>query len=120
MTVRVKLKNDSLPVAEAVDIAIQTARGLARAHEEDITHRDIKPANLMVTERGDVKIVDFGLAKLAAVTKFTKSGMTLGTVSYMSPEQAQGIAVDHRTDIWSPGRCALRNAHRRTAFQGGL
>ena len=59
-----KLEDGPLPVAEAVDMAIQTAKGLARAHEEDITHRDIKPANLMVTERGEVKIVDFGLAKL--------------------------------------------------------
>ena len=92
-----------LPVEEAVDTAIQIAQGLAKAHGQEIVHRDIKPANLMVTNDDVVKIVDFGLAKLAGRTKVTKAGTTVGTAAYMSPEQTQGQAVDHRTDIWSLG-----------------
>ncbi|UCF78984.1 MAG: protein kinase, partial [Candidatus Eiseniibacteriota bacterium] len=88
---------------EASDIVMQIASGLAEAHEKGILHRDIKPANVLISERGRVKIIDFGLAKLAATTKFTKEGTTLGTVAYMSPEQASGKSVDHRTDIWSLG-----------------
>lgn len=103
VTLKEKLKEGALPAAEAVVIAIQIAKGLARAHEEGIVHRDIKPANIMVTERDEVKIVDFGLAKLNQLVDLTKSGTTLGTVSYMSPEQAQGMTVDHSADIWSLG-----------------
>ncbi|MFQ5853301.1 MAG: tetratricopeptide repeat protein, partial [Candidatus Binatia bacterium] len=77
------------------------AEGLRMAHDKEIVHRDIKPANIMFTSDNTVKIVDFGLAKLAGLTQLTKSGMTMGTVAYMSPEQAQGVAVGHRTDIWA-------------------
>ena len=87
-----------MPVGEAVDFAIQVAQGLAKAHSKKIIHRDIKPANILITEDDTVKIVDFGLAKLAGRTMLTKEGTTLGTASYMSPEQTQGVDVDHRTD----------------------
>ena len=92
-----------LPLDKAIDYAIQIAEGLAKAHSKEIIHRDIKPANLLVTEDGVVKIVDFGLAKLAGRTMLTKEGTTMGTVAYMSPEQTQGVDVDHRTDIWALG-----------------
>jgi len=102
-TLRTKLLAGAIPVDEALDIAVQVARGLARAHEASITHRDVKPANIIVTPRSEVKIVDFGVAKLAQGTGLTRTGTTVGTVSYMSPEQARGDRVDHRTDIWALG-----------------
>ncbi len=90
-------------IDEAIDIALQISEGLARAHEAGIVHRDIKPANIMITDRGEVKILDFGLAKLRGRTKLTKTGTTLGTLAYMSPEQAKGEEMDHRSDIFSFG-----------------
>ena len=92
-----------LRIEEALDLAIQVAQGLQKAHEHGIVHRDIKSANVMITSDGVAKIVDFGLAKLSGQTGMTKMGTTLGTAAYMSPEQARGESVDHRTDIWSLG-----------------
>ena len=97
-----KIERGPLPVDEAVDYAIQIAQGLSLAHEAGIIHRDIKPGNVMITGRGVVKIVDFGLAKMAE-SSLTKTVKTLGTAMYMSPEQARGEAVDHRIDLWSLG-----------------
>ena len=101
-TVKQKIERGPLPVEEAVDIARQAAQGLAKAHRQGIVHRDVKPANLMVTGDGIVKILDFGLAKLAGAAGLTRTGFCVGTPTYMSPEQAQG-EVDHRTDLWSLG-----------------
>jgi serine/threonine-protein kinase len=102
-TVKDLIDRGALKSEEASDIAIQAARGLSKAHAKGIVHRDIKPANLIVTPDGIVKIMDFGLAKLGGQTRLTKTGTTLGTVAYMSPEQARGDAVDARTDVWSLG-----------------
>jgi serine/threonine protein kinase/tetratricopeptide (TPR) repeat protein len=91
----------ALSIKDAIDFTIQIAEGLRMAHAKEIVHRDIKPANIMFTSDNTVKIVDFGLAKVARSPRLTKSGVTMGTVAYMSPEQAQGVAVGHRTDIWA-------------------
>ncbi len=102
-TLKEMLESGALRVEEAIDIAMQVAQGLAEAHARDIIHRDIKPSNILVTKDGVAKIIDFGLAKLSGATKVTKTGETTGTAAYMSPEQAKGEEVDHRTDIFSLG-----------------
>src|SRR3954471_14837604 len=99
-TLKERLARGPLPVPEALDVALQVARGLAKAHRHGIVHRDIKPANLMLTADGLVKILDFGIARLPDQTL---SGPLLGTPGYMSPEQARAGAVDARSDVWSLG-----------------
>ena len=102
-TLESKIRRGPVDVDEAIRIAVQVGEGLAKAHARGIVHRDIKPANIMVTHDGVAKILDFGLAKLVGRPTLTKTGSTVGTVAYMSPEQVQGGEVDHRTDIWSLG-----------------
>ncbi|MBN2279731.1 MAG: protein kinase [Candidatus Marinimicrobia bacterium] len=102
MTLKDKIKQGPLVFSEALDITLQIAKGLSKAHAKGIVHRDIKPGNIMITAEGLVKILDFGLAKMAGVT-MTSDGSTLGTVAYMSPEQATGGNVDYRSDIWALG-----------------
>ena len=100
---RERLKEGALPPAEALAIAMQIAQGLAFAHERGVVHRDVKPANIMLLERGQAKIMDFGIARMRAADHKTSTGMVLGTPKYMSPEQIAGVPVDHRSDIFSLG-----------------
>jgi tRNA A-37 threonylcarbamoyl transferase component Bud32 len=94
---------DERPLEESVGIVLQVAEALSVAHGAGIVHRDLKPENIMIREDGYAKILDFGLAKLASQTKLTREGMTVGTVAYMSPEQARGEDIDDRTDVWALG-----------------
>ena len=90
-----------LPLSRAIEIATDVLDGLGYAHESGIVHRDLKPANVMLTQAGDVKIMDFGIALIAGMEHVTSTGMTVGTPAYMSPEQVQGHEVDGRSDLYS-------------------
>ena len=107
-----------LDLEQILNFSIQACRGLHRAHRSDIIHRDIKPANLMVTTEGEIKIVDFGLAKVSNQTQITQEGSTIGTTAYMSPEQARGESVDTRTDQWSMGAVLYEMLAGQRAFRG--
>jgi serine/threonine protein kinase/Tfp pilus assembly protein PilF len=112
------LKEKAFSIKEVVDITIQVCEGLVIAHEKGIVHRDIKPDNIMLTPRGQVKIMDFGLAKLRGVSKVTKTGSTLGTLAYMSPEQVQGVELDQRSDIFSFGVVLYEMITGQLPFKG--
>jgi serine/threonine-protein kinase len=115
-TLAQKLKRGPLPIKESVSIGLQIASGLDEAHRHGIIHRDIKPSNIVLTGRGRVKIVDFGLARLVRPESSTLSATVAGTVSYMSPEQAQGRFLDARTDLWSLGTVLYEIVSGRRAF----
>ena len=117
-TLRDKVKKRPLKPEEAVDLVDQVAAGLGEAHQKGIVHRDIKSANIMVTDKGQAKVMDFGLAKLRGGSSLTKSQTTLGTIAYMSPEQARGDELDQRTDIWSLGVVLYEMLAGRLPFRG--
>ena len=122
-TLRQKLANGALDSREAIDIALQTARALEAAHAHGIVHRDIKPENLIVRPDGLVKLLDFGIAKLteepaetSSSPTNTQAGAVLGTVKYMSPEQARGMPVDGRSDLFSLGAVLYEMLSGRAPF----
>ncbi|HJQ71558.1 MAG TPA: protein kinase [Blastocatellia bacterium] len=124
-TLRRRIEGARMGLEAAIDVAVQVAGALAAAHNAGIVHRDIKPENIMVRPDGLVKVLDFGLAKLAAGTEAplrlkteTESGVVMGTVSYMSPEQARGLKVDERTDIFSFGVVLYEMISGRVPFEG--
>jgi serine/threonine protein kinase len=125
-TVAERLEGGPLSLSEIVDIGAQAADALAEAHECGVVHRDIKSSNIMITSRGKVKVLDFGLAKPQSIlnrsiekTRLTESGVLLGTVSYMSPEQATGHGeVTHLSDIFSLGVVLYEMTTGRLPFEG--
>jgi serine/threonine protein kinase/Tfp pilus assembly protein PilF len=117
-TLKRVIEKETLSVKKVLDSGIQVCEGLATAHEKGIVHRDIKSENIMLTPRGQVKIMDFGLAKLKGVGKGSQTHSTLGTAAYMSPEQAQGEEVDQRSDIFSCGVVLYELLTGRLPFGG--
>jgi Tol biopolymer transport system component len=129
-TLRDRLRGGRLPLRRCVDYGVQIARGLAAAHERGIVHRDLKPENLFVTRDGIVKVLDFGLAKLladrpggvldgATLSVETQAGVVMGTIGYLAPEQARGLAADHRADVFSFGAILYEMVTGHRAFHGG-
>ena len=126
-TLRERLKQGPVPIRKTVDFAVQIARGVAAAHDRGIVHRDLKPENIFLTRDGVLKILDFGLAKLASPAEVSDSaitltatapGVVLGTIGYMSPEQVRGLPADHRSDIFSIGAIVYEMLSGERAFQG--
>ncbi len=117
-TLKQRIAQGPLGVDEALDIISKVGRAVAAAHEAGIVHRDIKPANIMLTRRGEVKLLDFGVAKLAGQTELTRTGSTLGTLGYMAPEQITGAGFDARSDVWALGVVLYELLAGRLPFRG--
>jgi serine/threonine protein kinase len=117
-SLRELIKAKELPIERVIELAIQICEGLHKAHQSGIVHRDVKPANILIDADGRAKILDFGLASVAGTNHLTKTGSTLGTIGYMSPEQVRGEQVDHRTDIFSLGVVLYEMITGKSPFKG--
>ncbi len=117
-TLQNRIASGPLAIDESLDIAAQVAGALKEAHGKGIVHRDIKPANVMLLSSGQAKVMDFGLARLEGATQLTRTGATLGTAAYMSPEQVRGEVADARSDIWSLGVVLYEMVSGRLPFRG--
>jgi serine/threonine protein kinase/tetratricopeptide (TPR) repeat protein len=112
------IEKKPLDSMEALDIALQVAEGLEEAHKKGVVHRDIKTGNIMITQDGKAKIMDFGIAKISGSAYLTEEGTTMGTAAYMSPQQARGERLDHRTDLWSLGVILYEMLTTKLPFPG--
>ena len=117
-TLKKRLERGPLAATEAVRVALQVARGLARAHQAGIVHRDVKPGNIMVTTEGEAKLLDFGIAKITSGGDLTRTGTTLGTIAYMAPEHVRGGDADERSDVWALGVVLYEMLAGRRPFSG--
>lgn len=117
-SLREVIKQGKLTVNEAVDLTMQVCEGLYEAHSAGVVHRDIKPGNIIIDKKGKPRLLDFGLATVSGEEKLTKTGSTLGTVGYMSPEQVEGKKVDHRSDLFSVGVILYEMITGRRPFAG--
>ena len=117
-TLKTRLERGLLAPTEAVRVALQVARGLARAHQAGIVHRDVKPGNIMVTAAGEAKLLDFGIATIKSVGDLTQTGTTRGTIAYMAPEHVRGGEADERSDVWALGVVLHEMLTGRRPFSG--
>ena len=117
-TLRKKTEQSPLKLKDAIEYTIQIGEALQAAHDKDVIHRDVKSENIMITANNQVKVMDFGLAKLKGTLKLTKTGSTVGTLAYMAPEQLQGEEVDARSDIFSFGVVLYEILTGELPFQG--
>ncbi|MGB6649804.1 MAG: protein kinase, partial [Bacteroidota bacterium] len=118
VTLRTKIPKDGLKLQDAVDYAIQIGEALQEAHSKGIVHRDVKAENVMLNTKNQIKVMDFGLAKLRGTTRLTQTSSTIGTLAYMAPEQIQGEEVDSRSDIFSYGVLLYEMLTGRSPFRG--
>jgi len=117
-SLKTRIASQKLALPEIVDIMTQICAGMSKAHRAGVLHRDIKPANILLNLDGHVKVIDFGLAKVAGVSKLTKAGTLMGTIPYMSPEQVHGADLDQRSDIFSLGIVLYELLTRELPFKG--
>ncbi|MDA0330016.1 MAG: serine/threonine-protein kinase [Gemmatimonadetes bacterium] len=115
-TLKHRMEESRFSIEECLELGIQLSSALERAHEAGIVHRDLKPSNVQITDRGEAKLLDFGVAKLSSREPITHTGVSLGTVGYASPEQVRAVDVDHRADLWALGALLYEMLAGQKAF----